>query len=164
MDIYLRPVRPSDIDAIHALLRRVSVFEPHEIRVAEELLEEALSGSQDYVIHIAEEKTHDSGGGTHRIVGYVCHGHNPVTDALYDLYWIAVDPAVHSRGVGRALIGHTEHCVREVRGRGIVIETSSRAEYEPARRLYERCGYRLMAEIPDFYKPGDALVLYVKFL
>jgi ribosomal protein S18 acetylase RimI-like enzyme len=165
MNIYIRPVRSADIDGIRALLRRVSVFEPHEIRVAEEVLEAALSGSPDYVVHVAEEESENSdSGGDHGILGYACHGHNPVTDALYDLYWIAVDPVVRGRGVGRALIGHTERCVREVHGRGIVIETSSRVEYEPARLLYERCGYRRMAEVPDFYKPGDALVMYVKFL
>lgn len=162
----IRPITPADKDAVHNLLGRVAIFEPHEVQVAMELIGESLAGSPDYVIHVAE--TDDSEPATTgvpaHIAGYVCHGHNPVTDALYDLYWIAVDPAMQGRGVGRALLTHAEACVRETGGRGVVIDTSSRSEYAPARALYERSGYSLVAKIPDYYKPGDALLIYRKML
>lgn len=165
MGVCIRAVTSGDVGALHTLLRRVSVFDPHEVSVAEELLTEALSGSRDYVIHVAEEiGPNPAPYASGRVVGYVCHGHNPVTDALYDLYWIAVDPAAQGHGVGRALVAHTEECVRRARGRGILIETSSRAEYASARRLYEACGYRKAAEIADFYKPGDGMLMYLKFM
>jgi ribosomal protein S18 acetylase RimI-like enzyme len=158
MSIPIRALRSGDIEPLHDLLRRVAVFEPHEIGVAEELLSEALSGSPDYLVSVAEDTT------TKRILGYVCHGHNPVTDALHDLYWIAVEPSAQRAGLGRALLAHTEDRVRESHGRGIAIETSGRAEYAAARRLYERCGYGKVAEIADFYKPGDSMLMYLKFL
>jgi ribosomal protein S18 acetylase RimI-like enzyme len=143
------------------MLGQIAIFEPHEVLVAEELVAESLAGSPDYVIHVAADGD-PSDGQAARIVGYVCHGHNPVTDALYDLYWIVVDPAMQGRGVGRALLAHAEQCVRNTDGRGIVIDTSSRTEYQPARALYEGSGYRRVATIPDYYKPGDALVIYMK--
>jgi ribosomal protein S18 acetylase RimI-like enzyme len=161
IDVHVRNVRPGDEDGLRTLLRRATVFELHEIRVAEELIDEAVRGSRDYVVYVAEAGTAPPDT---NIVGYACHGHNPVTDAMHDLYWIAVDPAAQGRGVGRALIAHTERSVRDLRGRGIAIETSSRSEYLPARRLYESCGYRKVAEIPDFYKPGDNRIVYVKFV
>jgi ribosomal protein S18 acetylase RimI-like enzyme len=167
MNTRIRPIQPADAQEIQVLLRRVSVFEPHEVAVAEELVAESLNGSSDYVINVAEEADADGADGNagrNRIVGYVCHGHNPVTDALYDVYWIAVDPAMQGRGMGRALLACAEQSVREARGRGLVIDTSSRDIYQPARRLYESCGYRRVAEIPDFYRPGDGLVMYMKLL
>jgi ribosomal protein S18 acetylase RimI-like enzyme len=161
----IRDLRTTDAEALPALLRRVAVFEPHEIDVAEELIRQALAGSRDYLVHVAEAvAAHEGAAEDSRIVGYVCHGHNPVTDAMHDLYWIAVDPGAQGCGVGRALIAHTEDSVRGLRGRGIAIETSGRAEYLPARHLYESCGYRQAAEIPDFYKPGDNRIVYIKFV
>lgn len=152
-----------DRAALHALLRQVNVFEPHEIRVAEALIEEHLAGSTDYLIHLAEEETEASGGAA-RLLGFVCYGHNPVTDAIHDIYWIVVAPGAQRRGMGRALLSHTEHRVRARAGRAIMIETSSRPEYRAAQDLYESCGYTRVAEIADFYKPGEAMHTYMKVL
>jgi ribosomal protein S18 acetylase RimI-like enzyme len=163
MAVRIRELRANDTPALSSLLRRVEVFEPHEIVVAEELIEAALGGSPDYRIYVAETNSCAAASGVGTVVGYVCHGHNPVTDSVHDLYWIAVDPATQGRGVARELLTHTEDRVRGLGGRGIVIETSSRREYEPARKLYERCGYRKAADIPDFYKPGDHMLMYLKF-
>ena len=164
MSVRIRPIESSDETAIRALLGRIAIFEPHEIRVAEELVAESLAGSPDYVIHVAEDSDRPADGGAARVVGYVCYGHNPVTDALHDLYWIAVDPAMQGRGVGRALLARAEQSVRLAGGRGIVIDTSSRPEYEQARALYDRTGYSRVADVPDYYKPGDALFIYMKLL
>ena len=163
MDVRIRDLRAGDQTSLEQLLRRVEVFEPHEIRVAMELVAGALGTSGDYLIYVAEEA--GAGDGFESlIVGYICHGHNPVTDAMHDVYWIAVDPRAQGLGVGRRLLGFAEDRVRALSGRGIVIETSSRKEYAAARRLYERCGYAQAADIADFYKPGDHQLIYMKFV
>ena len=59
---------------------------------------------------------------------------------------------------------HAEDRVRALNGRAIVIETSSRPDYRAAHELYEACSYTRVAEIPDFYKPGDAMRTYMKDL
>ena len=159
----IRNVESGDRAALHALLRQVNIFEPHEIRVAEELIEERLAGSTDYLIDVAEDEG-DPGGVGRRLLGFVCHGHNPVTDAVHDIYWIVVGPSAQRRGMGRALLCHAENRVREMAGRAITIETSSRPEYRAAHGLYEACGYSRVAEIADFYKPGDAMRTYMKLV
>jgi ribosomal protein S18 acetylase RimI-like enzyme len=162
--IRIRDLEVDDQAPLERLLRRVEVFEPHEIRVAMELIAGALGTSGDYLIYVAEDKG-DRGalhGGA--ILGYICHGHNPVTDAVHDVYWIAVDPSVQGRGVGGQLLGFAEERVRALNGRAIVIETSSRNQYAAARRLYEKHGYRKAADIADFYKPGDHQLIYMKFV
>jgi ribosomal protein S18 acetylase RimI-like enzyme len=162
--IRIRDLRVGDQKPLERLLQRVEVFEPHEIRVAMELVAGALGPSGDYLIYVAEDADDDRSLDDGAIVGYICHGHNPVTDAVHDVYWIAVDPGVQGRGVGGQLLGFAEERVRALRGRAIVIETSSRTQYAAARRLYEKHGYQKAADIKDFYKPGDHQLIYMKFM
>lgn len=164
MEIRIRDLRIEDQRPLEQLLDRVEVFEPHEIRVAMELVASALGTSGDYLIYVAEAADEPNHSDRGAIIGYICHGHNPVTDAIHDVYWIAVDPRVQGQGVGARLLGFAEERVRALRGRGIVIETSSRREYAAARRLYERSGYRKAADIADFYKPGDHQLIYMKLV
>ena len=163
MNISIRPLAANDLTALGGLLRATGVFEEHEIRVAEELLDAALAGSPDYTVSVAAAQAGDAGESpTRAVMGYVCCGRNPVTDALFDVYWIAVDPSMQGHGAGRALLSHAEACVRRAGGRGLVIDTSSRAEYQPAHQLYARCGFQRVAEVPDYYQPGDSLIMYMK--
>ena len=163
MNISIRPLALNDLTALKGLLRAIGVFEEHEIRVAEELLDAALAGDPDYTVNVAELKAGDAGESpTGPVMGYVCYGRNPVTDALYDLYWVAVDPSMQRHGAGGALLLHAEASVRRAGGRGLVIDTSSRAEYQPAHQLYARCGFQRVAEVPDYYQPGDSLIMYMK--
>lgn len=98
-----------------------------------------------------------------RLVGWICWGPTPCTLGTYDLYWMAVDPAGQSAGIGTALLAEME---RRLTGHGrlIVVETAGRADYADTRRFYQARGYRPTARIPDFYAPGDDLVVYTKAL
>ena len=49
-------------------------------------------------------------------------------------------------------------------GRRVYVETSSRAQYEPTRAFYLRCGYRVEATLADFYATGDSKVILIKVL
>ncbi len=98
-----------------------------------------------------------------RLVGWICWGPTPCTLGTYDLYWMAVDPAGQRAGIGTALLAEME---RRLTGHGrlIVVETAGRADYADTRRFYQARGYRPTARIPDFYAPGDDLVVYTKAL
>ena len=98
------------------------------------------------------------------LVGYACYGPTPATDRTYDLYWIAVDPAAQGSGGGTLLLDEVERRLRDARGRLIVVETSSRAEYDATRRFYTARGYDEAARVGHFYAPGDDRVIYTKRL
>lgn len=97
-----------------------------------------------------------------RVAGYACFGATPLTQGTFDLYWLAVDPASHRHGVGRALVEGVEAEVQACGGRLLVVETSSTPAYAPARRFYETCGYRYSSVIHDYYALGDDLLVFTK--
>jgi ribosomal protein S18 acetylase RimI-like enzyme len=97
------------------------------------------------------------------LAGWICWGPTPCTLGTYDLYWMAVDPALHGGGVGSALLHAMEGRLAGL-ARLIVVETAGRADYAPTRGFYEARGYRAVSRIPDFYAPGDDQVVYTKSL
>ena len=98
------------------------------------------------------------------MAGYLSWGPTPLTEGTYDLYWMAVAPDKQGRGYGKRLVGWLEERARAERGRLVIIETSSQTKYKPTREFYLGLGYREAARIPDFYKPGDARIIYTKYL
>jgi GNAT superfamily N-acetyltransferase len=149
---------PEDRENVRRLVASTEVFSPVEIDVAVELVDDRINrGSQsDYHFVFA-----DLDG---RTVGYTCYGPIALTAASFDLYWIAVDKAMHGHKIGRALLEQTEQLIRKVGGRQVYIETSNRGQYAPTRGFYFRCGYVQEALLKDFYAVGDDKVMYVKAL
>jgi len=96
------------------------------------------------------------------LVGYACYGPTPGTDRTYDLYWIAVDPAMHGTGIGTTLLTEVERRLKGQHARLLVVETSSRSDYAPTRAFYRRCGYRESARVHEFYAPGDDRIIFTK--
>ncbi|HZX62439.1 MAG TPA: GNAT family N-acetyltransferase, partial [Bacteroidales bacterium] len=86
------------------------------------------------------------------------------TDAGFDLYWIATHNDLRGTGIGKILLEETHKRAKEMGARYIIAETSSLDKYLPTRLFYEKNGYSNDAFIADFYKPGDAKVIYVKRL
>ena len=151
----LRHLTTADRDRIAAITRAVGVFRDDEVPVALEVFDAAVAGSPDYTALGAVLEG--------RLAGWICWGPTPCTRGTFDLYWMAVDPAMQSAGIGTVL-------VREMEGRLagyarlIVVETAGRPDYRPTCAFYEARGYRRAAVIPDFYAPGDDQVVYVKTL
>jgi ribosomal protein S18 acetylase RimI-like enzyme len=96
------------------------------------------------------------------LVGYACYGPTPDTDRTFDLYWIAVDPAVQGTGGGTRLMTEVERRLEGLNARMLVVETSSRPEYAPTRAFYEHRGYAEAARVREFYAPGDDRVIFTK--
>ena len=154
----IRPLRPGDREPLRLLLRGTEVFTEEEIGIAMELIDAVLENPshKDYLIRVGEEDD--------TVRGYYCVGPTPGTAATFDLYWIAVDPAMHGKGIGKVLEAHAVATVRERGGRLIVAETSSQPKYAATRGFYLRCGYAEVARIKEYYRPGDDLVVYGKYL
>ena len=148
----LRDIERRDRAAIARILAATDAFSPAEIDVALELVDEPREAGYRFVVaEIAGA-----------VAGYACFGATPCTVGTYDLYWIAVDPTLQSKGLGRALLDAVESAVRAEDGRLLIIETASKPEYAATRAFYERCGLELAARIQDFYARGDDKLVYCR--
>ncbi len=155
----IRKLRPSDRDPIERILRGTRVFSEQEVSVALELIDIANGkpDQTDYEIYVAEDPPGP-------VAGYICYGPVPLTQGVYDLYWIAVSQDLQGRGIGKLLLRFMEDSLAERRARKVMIETSSTSGYVGTREFYEKNGYREIARIRDFYKPGDDKVIFSRDL
>lgn len=159
MNTRIRKVSPEDRPALVAIINGTANLSAEERDCAVELLDVYLNNplQKDYFF-IAAADISD------RPLGYVCYGKTPLTDAVYDLYWILVHPDKGRSGIGRSLLRHTEEILEREGARALVAETSGLKTYDAARGFYLKNGFIEEARIREFYKPGDDLVVYVKRL
>jgi len=149
----------ADKEQIADITARAGVFSQEEIDSVPGMFDEYLQYGTEgdgYNFLVYREDNH--------ILGYAIFGYRDLTDGVYDLYWIAVDPNARRKGVGRALITACEEAVHELGGHILIAETSGTAEYASTREFYVSVGYDNEATIKDFYKPGDDLKIYTKHL
>lgn len=154
--VTIRRTIASDRDDILTLVRATEFFHPHELDVAAEVLDDALSDGPTghYQSYAAEVE------GT--VAGWICFGATPCTEGTYDIYWLAVSPAHQRRGIGRRLLAAAERKIAVRAGHLAVVETSGRPQYDPSRTFYVSVGYRETTAIEDFYAPGDPKIILTK--
>lgn len=149
---------PGDSAAIERLVETTGFFSTEEVAIARELAEAATAHgpASGYEFLLA--------GGPDGLAGYACFGRIPGTEGSFDLYWIVVSPHLQGQGVGRWLLAETEAAISALGGSRLYVDTSSRPQYAPTRRFYAACSYVVAAELPDFYRPGDGKVIFLKVL
>lgn len=154
----VRPMKRSDKPAVMDILRKMEMFTPAEIAVAEEQMDIVFDQPEqkDYNELVIE----DTSG---RVAGWMSWGPTPMTQGTYDLYWIVVARDAQGQGLGKVLVRWLEDHVHRENGRLILIETASQADYEPTRQFYLKQDYREAARIRDYYKPGDDRIIYAKY-
>ncbi len=152
--------RPEDAPAIERLATGTGVFTPDEIRVVNEMLDGFFDPQprDDHTFLIYRN------GNPNDVAGFACYGPTPLTDGVWDLYWICVDRATQRHGIGSELLKRIEQQLCSQNARAIFLETSDSDAYATAREFYSRHGYECIAHIPDFYAVGDGKVLYRKDL
>ena len=147
----------ADGPQIHDITARAGVFNQEEVDSVPAMFDEYLRfGAEASGYHFIVYREED------QVLGYAIYGYRDLTDGVFDLYWIAVDPNARRKSVGRKLLTACEDAVRAEGGRIIIAETSGTAEYASTREFYVRTGYVNEASIKDFYKPGDDLKIFVK--
>lgn len=156
----IRKFVSDDKEKIKKILTDTKHFNDDEINVAVELIDVYLNdeGQQDYIIQVYVNDD------TNAVAGYICYGKRPLTDMTYDLYWIAVDPNIHGKGIGSSLVKYMEDDLKAQGGNLILIETSGKESYENERKFYTKNGYDTQTIIKDFYRRGDDLVIFRKYL
>jgi ribosomal protein S18 acetylase RimI-like enzyme len=147
----------TDGPQVRRIAARAGVFSREEVECVGEIWEEyCTEGPQrsGYNFIVCREGK--------QVLGFACYGPRDLTDGVFDLYWIAVDPAARSNGVGRALLAACEEAVKQAGGRMLIAETSGTQPYEPTRKFYAGLGYENEARLRDFYSIGDDLMIFVK--
>ena len=152
----------ADRSGVFRILENAGNFTPEEVGTALELIDEwlELGEHSGYLTYVLESVTE----GESEVLGYACFGPTPLTDATFDLYWIAVDKSKHRGGVGKRLLKFAEDEVTRRGGKLLLIETSSQETYGGTIAFYEKTGYELVGKIKEYYKPGDDKLIFVKRL
>ena len=154
----VRELRSEDREQVLELVRATKNFSEPEIAIAKELIDIFVEqpDQKDYYAHVIEADD--------RIAGFLLLGPTPATIGTYDMYWIAVHPNFQGRGIAQELDHFAVEFVRQRNGYWLIAETSSGLNYDRTRAFYMKQGYNLLAQIPDYYKPGDDLMVFGKRL
>jgi ribosomal protein S18 acetylase RimI-like enzyme len=159
MEIMIIKAKQEDGSQIQDITARAGVFSQEEVECVSKLWEEYLTlGSEHCGYNFIVDRDGD------QVLGFACYGPRDLTDGVFDLYWIAVDPKARRNSVGRRLLTTSEEAAREIGGRMLVIETSGTPPYEVTRKFYLSMGYAIEATIKDFYMMGDNLMIFIKRL
>ena len=151
-------VADTDLATVRAITESTGFFYPEEVDTAVELVEDRLVKGPRCGYHFlfAEQDG--------RTVGYASFGPIACTKESFDLYWLVVGRDFRGKGLGTQLLEKSEDAISALGGSRIYIETSARPLYIPTRAFYLARGYSQIAELEDFYAPGDAKAMYVKVL
>lgn len=152
----LRAPSRADRARVDAIVTATGVFRPDERAIALEVFDGAVArpGEDYHAIGAYDERD--------QLIGFAFYGPTPCTQNTWDLYWIAVEPGSQRHGTGRTIMDACERDMAARDGRLVVVETSSRPDYEPTRRFYEALGYEQEARVRGFYAPDDDLIIYTK--
>jgi ribosomal protein S18 acetylase RimI-like enzyme len=151
-------VAAADDDHVRRIVRSTGFFSDVEVEIAVELVLDRLSRGDASDYHFLFASSGE------RVIAYACYGPIAGTRGSHDLYWIAVDREHQGRGIGVLVMTETERHIARAGGQRVFIDTSARPQYAPTRAFYERCGYRIVAELPDFYAVAEAKVIFARTL
>ena len=153
----IEPVE-EDRAEVRRLLQSSGFFHPWEIEVAIELIDDRLAkgAGSEYLFLFADVAGKDA--------GYACYGPVSMAKGRFELYWIAVEASRRGQGIGRLLLDRAEAHMRELGGRYVYSETSSRDIYRPTREFYRKQGFREVARVPLFYADDDDKIIFMKTL
>jgi ribosomal protein S18 acetylase RimI-like enzyme len=145
-----------DNSAVITILNATPEFNTMDLATAIEVIEDYLQDPEHSGYHTLVAEI-DS-----KVVGYVCYGHNNMTESTWDMYWVAVDRQIQGQGIGRQLMTTAENNIWAAGGKLIVLETSSTPIYDRTNRFHLSLGYKMICRIKDFYSPGDDQIIYEK--
>nr|WP_321466015.1 GNAT family N-acetyltransferase [uncultured Desulfobulbus sp.] len=88
--------------------------------------------------------------------------HNVNRTGIYQIIAFAVHQNHRHRGFGRNLLNHALDYIREIKGRGLLFDTSAHESYLPMQHLLLAMQFLLVGRFPDFYYPGEDTLWYYR--
>lgn len=156
----VEPSRAADRAPILEVARDLGVFNAEDVDVVAELFDGYLRDSIQSGYNFLTDRDPQSGA----VLGFACWGPTSLSRGAADLYWIATARHAQGHGVGAALFRSVEAAARAVGRWLVIIWTSSRPDFEPARQFYQRMACELASCIDDLYDHGDDLLVFVRRL
>ncbi|MEM8850754.1 MAG: GNAT family N-acetyltransferase [Pseudomonadota bacterium] len=150
----IRLATPSDRAVILSIGESCGLFSPEEIGFFTDDLDSWSPGSDDPRMWFLA----NDGEAAAQIAP------EPMSDAVWNLLFIATRPAARRTGCAKALIRTVEKTVRAQGGRLLLIDTASMEDQAPARAAYLAAGYDREAVIRDYYGDGVDRVTFRKRL
>ncbi len=159
MAIKIRKLEKKDKAALTEILQNTPEFNAGEVIIAEEVIDGSLDNTNKSGYYsLAAENEEEV------FIGFISYGPVPMTQYAWDIYWLSVKREFQGHGTGAALLKAAEEKIAQAGGRMAFIETSGKAQYDKTRRFYVNNDYKEICNIPDFYAPGDAKIIYQKIL
>jgi ribosomal protein S18 acetylase RimI-like enzyme len=162
MSSTIRPVTIDDVRELKRIAVATNMFDDDSVGFFDEMVAGSLDGSKpDHQWLVVVDD------GSDVVVAGAYYAPEPFADRLWNLYFIAVDPAHQGGGIGGRLLGFVEDTLRslgESVARVLIVDTSSTDPYTRTRDFYRRHGFDEEARIREFYGPGDDKVVFWKSL
>lgn len=95
-------------------------------------------------------------------VGVAYCAPEPVTSGTWNLLMLWMKDGFEGKGFGKAIVSEVETLLNERQARLLIVETSQLPEFESARAFYENYGFKLEAEVKNFFDAGDNKLIYTK--
>lgn len=159
----VRAAEPGDANTIKQLALLNHMFEPEEMGDFDEMLAGFFDGSLEEHRWIVAMSNDPSRG----VAAAAYYAPEPFSDRMWNLYFIATDPAQHGSGAGTTVVEWIEAELKKAgpeTAMTLIVDTSSLGDYDQARAFYERRGFVEEARVRDFYGPGDDKVTFWKSL
>ena len=152
-DCHIRLAQPEDMEVVASIAYRA--FESFRLRVDPQVPESrARHSRREWVrngfkgraeaIYIAENKNH--------LVGFVLLRSKVDMERVGEIELIAVDPAFHGRGIGKALVAEA---IRHYRGETSEIQVGTQAKNLQAIGLYTRMGFSVVRSEFSFHRHSE---------
>lgn len=149
----IRAVTPDDLTALKAVIEGTGLF-------PSELLDDMIASYFEEEEDSGEWLTYDDGGA----VAVAYYTAERMTEGTYNALLLAVHPNHQSKGLGAALMRHTEQTLKEQGARVLLVETSGLTDFERTRDFYRKIGYEEEARIREFYAKGEDKIVFRKAL
>jgi len=149
--VQIGSMKRKHVEACASIMGRLGVFKKYKYTsaAARAMLECALKDRRSKLVIATHHRT---------VVGFVWFVPRGAFDRSGYLRLLAVDAPFHGQGIGRRLMNFLEK--RHLHSGGIVLLASS--FNDDAQGFYERLGYRLVGELPNYVYKGLNERIYFK--
>jgi GNAT superfamily N-acetyltransferase len=146
---------PEHREPLLRLIGSVGEFSADDIECASAVVADAYESGR-YTRHVALSGS--------KIAGFACYAPTALTETVFDLYWIAVDPRIRRAGIGTSLLQFVEDEIRRRGGQILLIETASKPSFGGTHLFYQRLGYSQTCRVKDFYRVASDKLVFCKTL